>query len=52
MQESTAAVLTEEPVSPLAVEMRAISKAWPGVVANDAVRSYPVRKVENSCPGW
>ena len=45
MQESTAAVLTEEPVSPLAVEMRAISKAWPGVVANDAV-NLSVRKGE------
>ena len=45
MQESTAAVLTEEPVSPLAVEMHAISKAWPGVVANDAV-NLSVRKGE------
>lgn len=37
MQESTAAVPTLERALPLAVEMRTIYKAWPGVVANDHV---------------
>ncbi|MBV9710574.1 MAG: ATP-binding cassette domain-containing protein, partial [Ktedonobacteraceae bacterium] len=45
MQESTAVKPTEEPVSPPAVEMRSISKAWPGVVANDSV-NLSVRKGE------
>jgi ABC-type uncharacterized transport system ATPase subunit len=45
MQESTAIMPTEEPASPLAVEMRSISKGWPGVVANDAV-NLAVRKGE------
>src|SRR5579864_1026617 len=37
MQEYTALATTEETFIPLAVEMRNISKAWPGVVANDHV---------------
>src|SRR5438270_13994494 len=45
MQESTAAVLTEERPVPLAVEMRDIYQAWPGVIANDHV-NLKVRKGE------
>ena len=45
MQESTAAILTEERPVPLAVEMRDISKEWPGVIANDHV-NLKVRKGE------
>jgi general nucleoside transport system ATP-binding protein len=45
MQESTATVLTEERPAPLAVEMVDISKAWPGVIANDHV-NLKVRKGE------
>src|SRR5258708_13589207 len=37
MQESTALASAEELSTPLAVEMRSITKAWPGVVANDCV---------------
>src|SRR5579871_3868056 len=37
MQESTVETLAKEREVPLAVEMRDISKAWPGVVANDHV---------------
>lgn len=37
MQESTAGTLLEKPIAPLAIELRNISKAWPGVVANDHV---------------
>ncbi|GAC1424970.1 MAG: ABC transporter ATP-binding protein [Ktedonobacteraceae bacterium] len=37
MQESTLVKPVEEPAVPFAVEMRNISKAWPGVVANDNV---------------
>src|SRR5579872_3546890 len=37
MQERTAVAETAERESPYAVEMRDISKAWPGVVANDGV---------------
>ncbi len=37
MQESTVISRDEKRATPLAVEMRAISKAWPGVVANDQV---------------
>jgi ABC-type uncharacterized transport system ATPase subunit len=37
MQESTALASAEELSTPLAVEMRNITKAWPGVVANDHV---------------
>src|SRR5258708_1031710 len=37
MQESTALASAEELSTPLAVEMRSITKAWPGVVANDHV---------------
>src|SRR5437764_5199638 len=37
MQESTVVAPTQEREIPLAVEMRDISKAWPGVVANDHV---------------
>ncbi len=45
MQERTAVMPEEERTSPFAVEMRAISKAWPGVVANDSV-NLAVRKGE------
>jgi len=45
MQESTAVATTKEDDTPLAIEMRAISKAWPGVVANDHV-NLAVRKGE------
>ncbi|GAC1393548.1 MAG: ABC transporter ATP-binding protein [Ktedonobacteraceae bacterium] len=45
MQESTIVKPIEEPAIPLAVEMCNISKAWPGVVANDAV-NLTVRKGE------
>ena len=45
MQESTAIAETAERESPFAVEMRDISKAWPGVVANDRV-NLTVRKGE------
>jgi ABC-type uncharacterized transport system ATPase subunit len=45
MQESTALATTEESSTPLAVEMREITKAWPGVVANDHV-NLKVRKGE------
>src|SRR6266699_615764 len=45
MQESTIVEPTREQSSPLAVEMRDISKAWPGVVANDHLH-LAVRKVE------
>lgn len=37
MQESTAVQVAEERSAPFAVEMRDISKIWPGVVANDHV---------------
>src|ERR1700676_3844058 len=45
MQEYTALAPTEETSIPLAVEMRNITKAWPGVVANDHV-NLKVRKGE------
>jgi ABC-type uncharacterized transport system ATPase subunit len=45
MQEYTATALVEEETQPLAVEMRDICKAWPGVVANDHV-NLAVRKGE------
>lgn len=45
MQESTATMLVEERATPPAVEMRHITKAWPGVVANDNVNLL-VRKGE------
>ncbi len=45
MQESTALATTEESSTPLAVEMRDITKTWPGVVANDHVH-LKVRKGE------
>lgn len=45
MQESTALATTEESSTPLAVEMRNITKIWPGVVANDHVH-LKVRKGE------
>ncbi len=45
MQESTIIAQTLEEESPYAVEMRAVSKAWPGVVANDHVNLL-VRKGE------
>ena len=45
MQESTVVAPTKEREIPLAVEMRDISKAWPGVVANDHV-NLAVRKGE------
>src|SRR5258708_30545981 len=45
MQESTAVAPTQEDAIPLAVEMRDITKAWPGVVANDHVH-LRVRKGE------
>lgn len=45
MQESTAAVAEVAPTSDFAVDMRGISKAWPGVVANDSV-NLQVRRGE------
>src|SRR5579864_1825431 len=45
MQESTVVEPTREQSSPLAIEMRDITKAWPGVVANDHVH-LAVRKGE------
>ncbi len=45
MQESTLVKPVEEPTTPYAVEMRTITKAWPGVVANDHV-NLKVRKGE------
>ncbi|MGH2493331.1 MAG: ABC transporter ATP-binding protein [Ktedonobacteraceae bacterium] len=45
MQESTKLATTEESSLPLAVEMREITKTWPGVVANDHV-NLKVRKGE------
>ena len=45
MQESTVETLAKEREIPLAVEMREISKAWPGVVANDHV-NLTVRRGE------
>src|SRR5215472_13593930 len=45
MQESTAVATTIEGATPLAIEMREICKAWPGVVANDHV-NLTVRKGE------
>src|SRR5215469_11077276 len=45
MQESTALASAEELSTPLAVEMRNITKAWPGIVANDHV-NLKVRKGE------
>lgn len=45
MQERTAVAPTEEQAAPYAVELRGISRAWPGVVANDHV-NLKVRKGE------
>ena len=45
MQESTALAPAEEVSTPFAVEMRNITKTWPGVVANDHV-NFKVRKGE------
>jgi len=45
MQESTLEASTKEQSTPFAVEMRNITKAWPGVVANDHV-NLQVRKGE------
>jgi ABC-type uncharacterized transport system ATPase subunit len=45
MQESTVVTQPEEKLSPYAVEMRDIYKAWPGVVASDHV-NFAVRKGE------
>src|SRR5438552_12564933 len=45
MQESTAVAATEEVAIPFAVEMRDITKTWPGVVANDHM-NLQVRKGE------
>ncbi len=45
MRESTALATTEESSTPLAVEMREITRTWPGVVANDHV-DLKVRKGE------
>jgi ABC-type uncharacterized transport system ATPase subunit len=45
VQESTVVAQTEERASPFAVEMRGITKSWPGVVANDHV-NLAVRKGE------
>jgi general nucleoside transport system ATP-binding protein len=45
MQESTAVATIKEDATPLAIEMRGISKAWPGVVANDRV-NLAVRRGE------
>ncbi len=45
MQESTLEAPTQEQATPFAVEMRNITKTWPGVVANDHV-NFKVRKGE------
>src|SRR5947209_12579544 len=45
MQESTMTAPVEGQAIPLAVEMRDICKAWPGVVANDHI-NLAVRKGE------
>jgi len=45
MQESTLEAPTQDQSTPFAVEMRSITKAWPGVVANDHV-NLKVRKGE------
>src|SRR3989442_4770042 len=45
MQESTALASAEELSPPLAVEMRSITKTWPGVIANDHI-NLTVRKGE------
>src|SRR5579884_1918967 len=45
MQESTALAEEKNQLSPYAIEMRDICKAWPGVVANDHV-NLQVRKGE------
>ncbi len=45
MQERTATTLVDQKDAPFAIEMRDISKAWPGVVANDHV-NLAVRKGE------
>ena len=45
MQESTALAPAQETALPLAVEMRNITKTWPGVIANDHV-NLEVRKGE------
>src|SRR6266516_1835537 len=45
MQESTALAPPEELSTPFAVEMRDITKTWPGVVANDHI-NLTVRKGE------
>src|SRR5579885_3336603 len=45
MQEQPATTLVEGPSVPLAVEMRDITKTWPGVVADDHV-NLRVRKGE------
>lgn len=45
MQESTLEAPTQEQSTPFAVEMRNITKTWPGVVANDHV-NLKVRKGE------
>src|SRR5438067_5946342 len=45
MQESTLEAPTQEQSTPFAVEMRNITKTWPGVVANDHV-NLEVRKGE------
>src|SRR6266513_4915455 len=45
MQESTLEAPTQEQSTPFAVEMRNITKAWPGVLANDQV-NLKVRKGE------
>src|SRR5438874_7540055 len=45
MQESTLEAPTQEQSTPFAVEMRNITKIWPGVVANDHV-NLEVRKGE------
>ena len=51
MQERTAVAETSGRDSPYAVEMRDISKTWPGVIANDHV-NLTVRKGEDSRAGW
>src|SRR6266852_3762451 len=45
MQESTLEAPTQEQSTPFAVEMRNITKTWPGVVANDHI-NLTVRKGE------
>ncbi len=45
MQESTLEAPTQEQSTPFAVEMRNVTKSWPGVVANDQVH-LKVRKGE------